>query len=117
MVVVIMEKVPVGVRGELTRWLVEPHTGVFVGHVSGMVRDLLWEKCCKGVREGGVIQIWNTNNEQRFAIRTYGVTRRQLMDYDGLFLMRQEYCDAEREEMQRRLEGQWVAEELPEGDS
>lgn len=117
MVVIIMEKVSVGLRGELTRWLVEPHGGVFVGHVSGMVRDLLWQKCCEGVREGGVIQMWSTNNEQRFAIRTYGVTRRQLMDYDGLSLMRQPYRDAEREEMQRRLAGQWVAGELPQGES
>ena len=46
MVVIILEKVSPALRGELTRWLIEPHPGVFVGHVSGMVRDRLWEKCC-----------------------------------------------------------------------
>ncbi|MCD6345555.1 MAG: type I-E CRISPR-associated endoribonuclease Cas2, partial [Anaerolineae bacterium] len=45
MVVMILEKVPVGVRGELTRWLLEIKTGVFVGHISARVRDKLWEKC------------------------------------------------------------------------
>lgn len=114
MVVIIMEKVPVGLRGELTRWLIEPHTGVFVGHVSGMVRDLLWDKCCQGVREGGVIQIWSTNTEQRFAMRTYGTTQRQLMDFEGLQLMRIPYCAEERAEMQKRLGARRRAEELQE---
>jgi len=49
MLVMILETVPVGLRGELTRWLIEPHPGVFVGHVSGLVRDRLWLKCCQGV--------------------------------------------------------------------
>ena len=31
MVVMVLEKVPVSLRGELTRWLIEPHPGVFVG--------------------------------------------------------------------------------------
>ena len=88
MVVMILETVPPSLRGELTRWLVEPHPGVFVGHVSGMVRDKLWEKCCKSVKKGALIQIWATNNEQRFQIRTYGATKREIVDLDGLQLAR-----------------------------
>ena len=34
MIVMILEKVSVGLRGELSRWLIEPRTGVFVGQVS-----------------------------------------------------------------------------------
>ncbi len=84
MVVMILEKVPTALRGELTRWLIEPHPGVFVGHLSGMVRDKLWDKCCQKSKDGGVLQMWSTNNEQRFTLRTYGVTRRQLIDCEGL---------------------------------
>lgn len=87
MVVMILEKVPTALRGELTRWLIEPHPGVFVGHLSGLVRDKLWDKCCQKVKEGGVLQMWTTNNEQRFTLRTYGVTRRQLIDCEGLQLI------------------------------
>ena len=65
MVVMILEKVPASLRGELTRWLIEPHPGVFVGHVSAMVRDRLWDKCC-GKAGRWRAQIWSTNNEQRF---------------------------------------------------
>jgi CRISPR-associated protein Cas2 len=84
----ILEKVPTSLRGELSRWLIEPHPGLFVGHVSGMVRDKLWDKCCAKVKEGGAIQIWATNNEQRFAIRTFGETKRAVVDFDGVQLIR-----------------------------
>ena len=88
MVVMILEKVPASLRGELTRWLIEPHTGVFVGHVNAMVRDRLWDKCCKARRAGGVVQIWSTNTEQRFRMRAAGATKRDVVDYDGLQLIR-----------------------------
>ncbi|MEZ4705929.1 MAG: type I-E CRISPR-associated endoribonuclease Cas2e [Caldilineaceae bacterium] len=87
MVVIILEKVPTSLRGELTRWMIEPHPGIFVGHLSGMVRDKLWDKCCQKLREGGAVQLWSTNNEQRFDIRTFGQTRRQVVDFDGLKLI------------------------------
>lgn len=87
MVVMILEKVPTSLRGELTRWLIEPHPGVFVGHVSAMVRDRLWENCCGRLREGGAVQAWSTNNEQRFTIRTFGDTKRSIVDFDGLQLI------------------------------
>jgi len=87
MLVMILEAVPTSVRGELTRWLIEPHPGVFVGHVSAMVREQLWQKCCKSCRQGGVIQIWSTNTEQRFAMRMYGQTRRKVIDLEGVQLI------------------------------
>ncbi|HUT18864.1 MAG TPA: type I-E CRISPR-associated endoribonuclease Cas2e [Anaerolineae bacterium] len=87
MVVMILEKVPTSLRGELTRWLIEPHTGVFVGHVNAMVRDRLWDKCCEAKRTGGVVQIWSTNTEQRFEMRMAGATKRSVVDFDGLQLI------------------------------
>ena len=88
MVVIILEKVTPSLRGELTRWLIELHPGVFVGHISGMVRDRLWDKCCERLRDGGAVQLWSTNNEQRFSVRTAGTTRREVVDFEGLSLIR-----------------------------
>ena len=88
MVVIIMESVPTSVRGELTRWLIEPHPGVFVGHVSAMVRDRLWDQCCKKCKTGGVVQIWSANTEQHFRMRLHGNTRRSVVDMEGLQLIR-----------------------------
>ena len=58
MLVMILEKVPLRLRGELSRWLLEPRNGVFVGHVNAMVRDKLWQKCSQARGAGGVMQIW-----------------------------------------------------------
>jgi CRISPR-associated protein Cas2 len=87
MVVIILESVKPRLRGELSRWMIEPHAGVFVGHVNAMVRDKLWEKCCKASGEGGVVQLWNSNNEQRFQMRMWGSTTRRIVDYEGLQLI------------------------------
>jgi CRISPR-associated protein Cas2 len=88
MMVIILECVSASLRGELTRWLIEPHTGVFVGHVNGMVRERLWEKCCKAAGvNGGVVQIWSTNTEQHFAMRLYGQTQRRVIELEGLQLV------------------------------
>jgi CRISPR-associated protein Cas2 len=88
MLVLILERVPPGLRGELTRWLLEPKAGVFVGSLSAMVRDLLWQKVCKEARGGGCLMIHRTNLEQGFAIRMFGEPSRQVEDFEGLFLIR-----------------------------
>lgn len=88
MVILILEKVPASVRGELSRWMLEPSPSVFVGRVSGLVREKLWEKCCNSPKVGGVLQIWSTNNEQGYAIRVFGETNRSVVDIEGLQLIR-----------------------------
>jgi len=89
MMVMILERMTPALRGELTRWLIEPHPNVFVGHVNAMVRERLWEKCCKlSGSSGGVIQIWSTNTEQRFAMRLHGTTQRTIIELEGVQLVR-----------------------------
>ncbi len=87
MVILILEKVPVGLRGELTRWLLEPKTGVFLGTISALVRDKLWQRVCKGLKGGAAMMIHNTNNEQGFKIEFFGDTSRKVTDWDGLQLI------------------------------
>lgn len=88
MVVLIVESVPPSLRGELSKWMIEPKAGVFVGTVSAIVRDLLWKKACAEVGWGGCTMIYSAANEQGFAIRSYGDTTRQVEEFDGLFLVR-----------------------------
>lgn len=88
MVVMILEKVSPSMRGELSRWLLEPRTGVFVGHVSARVRDRLWDKCSQSKSGAGVLQIWSTNREQRFQMRASGDTSRQIVELEGLQLVK-----------------------------
>lgn len=93
MVVIIMERVTQSARGILSRWMIEPHAGVFVGHLTARVRDLLWKQCCEQAGEGSVVQIWSTLTEQRFALRVYGNPRRSVIDLDGLQLIRRALPD------------------------
>lgn len=88
MVVVILEKVPQSLRGELTRWMLELKTGVFVGSVSGMVREILWDKLRQGSRDGACVMVHSDNTEQGFSIRMHGEASRQLVDFEGLSLIR-----------------------------
>lgn len=88
MIIIILKKAPARLRGELTRWLIEPRPGVYVGHVSALVRDKLWEKCCQKDMAGGVLQIWPTNNEQHFSMRMHGKTDRSIIELEGLQLIK-----------------------------
>lgn len=88
MMVLVLEKVPVSLRGELTRWLLEPKTGVFVGRVSAQVRDLLWEMVEDKLKQGGGFLIHQSDGEQGFSMRQIGETKRELADFEGLTLIR-----------------------------
>jgi len=102
MVVIVLEKVPKRLRGELSRWMVEVSTGVFVGSMSALVRDLLWEKCKEKKTVGRCCQMYRTNNEQGYAIRTHGDSTRTLVDFDGLTLVAVQNAEWQRIHAKRR---------------
>lgn len=88
MTVLILERVPASLRGELTRWMLEPKAGVFVGTISSMVRDKLWDKVCQGSKGGACLLVHKAANEQGFAMRSWGETSRVIAQYEGLYLVR-----------------------------
>jgi len=88
MLVLILDCVPKSLRGELSRWFIEPKAGVFVGKVSAVVRDRLWEKACSMAGGGGCIMLYSSDHEQGYRIRSFGETQRTIEDLEGLFLVR-----------------------------
>lgn len=88
MVVMILERVPTSLRGELTRWMLEPKTGVFVGKLTAMVRDRLWTDVCEKLKGGSCILIQPSDTEQGFSFRLHGPAARTIVDFDGLSLVR-----------------------------
>src|SRR5947209_19026140 len=88
MVILILERVPAGLRGELSRWMIEPRAGVFVGVPTGLVRDKLWTKVTKSARGGAAVLIHSSRTEQGFTIRTHGDPSRHPVDVEGLTLVR-----------------------------
>jgi CRISPR-associated protein Cas2 len=90
MVVMILTAVKPGLRGELSRWLIEPQAGVFVGKLSARVRDRLWEKVVTAkVAEGSAVMLYSSRTEQGFTVRLHGERMRMPVDFEGLTLIRQ----------------------------
>lgn len=86
MVVLVLTACPPGLRGYITRWLLEISPGVFTGHVSARVRDLLWEKTVSLAKDGRSIMVYSARNEQHLQ---FMVHRHDWVptDFDGIQLM------------------------------
>jgi CRISPR-associated protein Cas2 len=87
MVVIMLEKVPVSLRGEITRWLLELRPGVFVGNISALVREKLWEHICEKIKDGAATLLHSAANEQGYLVRNTGDTNRKIRDFEGLQLI------------------------------
>lgn len=87
MVVITLEKVPPSLRGELSRWMIEVQTGVYVGSMSAKIRDDLWNKVVQHAGAGRCTQLYQANNEQGFLIRTHGEMNRSVIELDGYQLV------------------------------
>ena len=86
MIVLTLTDCPVSLRGDLTKWLVEINTGVFVGRVSARVRDKLWERVCGSVKQGRATLVFTARNEQHMDFRVHH-SEWEPIDFDGIKLM------------------------------
>lgn len=82
-----MTNCPPKLRGDLSKWLCEINTGVYVGNVSSRVRDALWERVCQNLKNGQATLVFTTAGEQRMDFRTHN-TAWETVDFDGIKLMR-----------------------------
>ena len=86
MVIFNLTDCPTGLRGDLTKWLLEVSSGVFVGQISSRVKDELWTKVKENCKNGRAVLVFTTNNEQRMDFRIHGETWEPI-DYDGIKLI------------------------------
>ena len=82
-----MTNCPPRLCGDLSKWLCEINTGVYVGNVSSRVRDALWDRVCQNLKNGQATLVYTAAGEQRMEFRTHN-TRWEVVDYDGIKLMR-----------------------------
>lgn len=71
MVVIVLTACPVGLRGYLTRWLLEISAGVFVGKVNPRIRDELWNRVLEMAKDGRALMVFAANNEQGLDFRVH----------------------------------------------
>jgi len=86
MIVIRLEKAPLGLRGDLTKWLLEIDSGVFVGQVNARVRDNLWKRIIENVKTGRAIMVYSTNNEQGLEFKVHG-NQWEPIDFEGIKLI------------------------------
>lgn len=101
MIVVSLTNVPPALRGDLTLWLLEIDTGVFVGNVSARVRDQLWERITQHVKVGRAIMVFRTNTEQKLGFYIHNAAW-EPVDFDGMQLIRR---PAEKKSVQNLPKG------------
>ncbi len=82
-----MTDCPPRLRGDLSKWLCEINAGVYVGQVSGRVREAIWDRVCKNLKNGRATMVFTTNGEQRMDFRVHN-TNWVPVDFDGIKLMR-----------------------------
>lgn len=96
MVVLIVTACPAGLRGHLTRWLLEVSPGVFIGVLSARVRGLLWERTQELVKDGRAIMIYPARNEQRLEFKVHRY-HWEPADFDGISLVRRPHTGEQLE--------------------
>lgn len=87
MTVIVLTLCPTGLRGLLTRWLLEISAGVFIGSPSARVRDELWKEVEQYAGGGRALLAYTTDNEQGFTFRTHDHAWHPV-DHEGLTLIR-----------------------------
>lgn len=87
MVVLVLIAAPPGLRGHVTRWLVELAPGVFSGNITPRVRDRLWTTITEKIGDGNAVLVLTARNEQGWTTRTAGRDRWRPIDIDGLILI------------------------------
>ncbi|WP_328869602.1 type I-E CRISPR-associated endoribonuclease Cas2e [Streptomyces sp. NBC_00287] len=87
MTVLVLAACPAGLRGFLTRWLLEISPGVFLGNPSARVRSILWAEVCQYASNGRALLAYQTDNEQGFTFETHEHAWHPT-DHEGVTLIR-----------------------------
>lgn len=86
MVVVVLTACPAGLRGHLTRWLLELAPGVFCGKVSARVRDEMWFRIVDMAKDGRALMVFSRRGDQGLDFRVHRHDW-EPVDFDGVSLM------------------------------
>lgn len=87
MVVLNVVNCPQQLRGDLTKWMLEINTGVYVGKLNAKVREEIWQRVCDNIKSGQASMVYSCNNEQGYDFYTHNMTWKPV-DYDGITLIK-----------------------------
>lgn len=86
MTVITLKNVPQSLRGDLTRWMQEIATGVYVGNFNSRIREYLWRRVQETMGAGEASMCFAARNELGYDFLIENASR-SVIDYDGLPLI------------------------------
>lgn len=84
--VITLSKVPSSLRGDLTKWLQEVASGVYVGNLNTKVREKLWDRVKDNLKNGEATISYYYRNEIGYKFETINGDR-EVLDSEGLPLV------------------------------
>lgn len=84
--VITLKKSTPSLRGDLTKWMQEIATGVYIGNFNTRVREKLWKRVTETVGNGEATMSYAYRNEIGYQFVTWN-TERENIDYEGLPLV------------------------------
>lgn len=84
--VITLKKSPPSLRGDLTKWMQEISTGVYVGNFNTKIREKLWERVIESVGSGEATMTYAYRNEIGYRFETHNSNKIPI-DFDGIPLV------------------------------
>ena len=84
--VITLKKVPQSLRGDLTKWMQEITTGVYIGNFNTKVREKLWKRVKENVNDGEATLSFAYRNELGYQFDTHNTSFSNI-DMDGIPLV------------------------------
>lgn len=84
--VITLSRVPPALRGDLSKWMQEIATGVYVGNFNTAIREKLWERVKNNLSGGEATLSYAYRNEIGYNFQTEN-TRDEVIDSDGIPLI------------------------------
>lgn len=84
--VITVKNVPKSLRGDLTKWMQEIATGVYVGNFNSKVREQLWNRVLDSIDGGEATISYSYRNEIGYSFNTINA-QRKVVDLDGVPLV------------------------------
>lgn len=87
MFVIYLENYKESLRGKLKMYLYEIKPALYVGTTSARIRDMIWNTMIVREKDINAVLIFQDKNEQGFSVMTIGETKRNIQDFNGLFVV------------------------------
>ncbi|WP_311376699.1 type I-E CRISPR-associated endoribonuclease Cas2e [Anaerococcus lactolyticus] len=84
--VITLKNSPSSLRGDLTKWMQEIATGVYVGNFNTKIRQELWERVVESVGSGEATMTYAYRNEIGYKFETHN-SNKIMIDFEGIPLV------------------------------